>query len=165
MASGFLTSHLRNVSRHDSPGGTGPSGHGLGTGTRYWKWSSLIKWLADGQELVSVLLHFWVKQKSHCLKIAPQLLGLLLCHTDWTIKWYLMDYIALKIITSYKLRDQNVSIWPGYCFSSCSAVGSSSPLHYSALHSHQSRIVTSSPGTHSRVHSPSISNMAALRWG
>ncbi|XP_013766436.1 anaphase-promoting complex subunit 1 [Pundamilia nyererei] len=76
MASGFLTSHLRNVSRHDSPGGTGPSGHGLGTGT--------------------------------------------------------------------------------------SAVGSSSPLHYSALHSHQSRIVTSSPGTHSRVHSPSISNMAAL---
>lgn len=76
MASGFLTSHLRNVSRLDSPGGTGPSGHGLGTGT--------------------------------------------------------------------------------------SAVGSSSPLHYSALHSHQSRIVTSSPGTHSRVHSPSISNMAAL---
>uniref|UniRef100_A0AAX7VDV4 Anaphase-promoting complex subunit 1 n=1 Tax=Astatotilapia calliptera TaxID=8154 RepID=A0AAX7VDV4_ASTCA len=63
MASGFLTSHLRNVSRHDSPGGTGPSG---------------------------------------------------------------------------------------------------SPLHYSALHSHQSRIVSSSPGTHSRVHSPSISNMAAL---
>ncbi|XP_063347765.1 anaphase-promoting complex subunit 1 [Pelmatolapia mariae] len=76
MASGFLTSHLRNVSRLDSPGGTGPSGHGLGTGT--------------------------------------------------------------------------------------SAVGSSSPLHYSALHSHQSRIVTSSPGIHSRVHSPSISNMAAL---
>uniref|UniRef100_A0A3Q0RVK0 Anaphase-promoting complex subunit 1 n=1 Tax=Amphilophus citrinellus TaxID=61819 RepID=A0A3Q0RVK0_AMPCI len=37
-----------------------------------------------------------------------------------------------------------------------------SPLHYSALHSHQSRIVTSSPGIHSRVHSPSISNMAAL---
>uniref|UniRef100_A0A665T3J3 Anaphase promoting complex subunit 1 n=1 Tax=Echeneis naucrates TaxID=173247 RepID=A0A665T3J3_ECHNA len=37
-----------------------------------------------------------------------------------------------------------------------------SPLHYSALHSHQSRIVTSSPGLHSRVHSPSISNMAAL---
>uniref|UniRef100_I3IXS1 Anaphase-promoting complex subunit 1 n=1 Tax=Oreochromis niloticus TaxID=8128 RepID=I3IXS1_ORENI len=63
MASGFLTSHLRNVSRLDSPGGTGPSG---------------------------------------------------------------------------------------------------SPLHYSALHSHQSRIVTSSPGIHSRVHSPSISNMAAL---
>uniref|UniRef100_A0A669DML5 Anaphase-promoting complex subunit 1 n=1 Tax=Oreochromis niloticus TaxID=8128 RepID=A0A669DML5_ORENI len=57
MASGFLTSHLRNVSRLDSPGGTGPSG---------------------------------------------------------------------------------------------------------ALHSHQSRIVTSSPGIHSRVHSPSISNMAAL---
>uniref|UniRef100_A0A668RQ46 Anaphase-promoting complex subunit 1 n=1 Tax=Oreochromis aureus TaxID=47969 RepID=A0A668RQ46_OREAU len=76
MASGFLTSHLRNVSRLDSPGGTGPSGHSLGTGT--------------------------------------------------------------------------------------SAVGSSSPLHYSALHSHQSRIVTSSPGIHSRVHSPSISNMAAL---
>uniref|UniRef100_A0A668AJ74 Anaphase-promoting complex subunit 1 n=2 Tax=Myripristis murdjan TaxID=586833 RepID=A0A668AJ74_9TELE len=31
-----------------------------------------------------------------------------------------------------------------------------------ALHSHQNRIMTSSPGLHSRVHSPSISNMAAL---
>uniref|UniRef100_A0A8D3EFE6 Anaphase-promoting complex subunit 1 n=1 Tax=Scophthalmus maximus TaxID=52904 RepID=A0A8D3EFE6_SCOMX len=31
-----------------------------------------------------------------------------------------------------------------------------------ALHSHQSRMMTSSPGLHSRVHSPSISNMAAL---
>uniref|UniRef100_A0A8C4EI06 Anaphase-promoting complex subunit 1 n=1 Tax=Dicentrarchus labrax TaxID=13489 RepID=A0A8C4EI06_DICLA len=31
-----------------------------------------------------------------------------------------------------------------------------------ALHSHQSRVITSSPGLHSRVHSPSISNMAAL---
>uniref|UniRef100_M4ARY5 Anaphase promoting complex subunit 1 n=1 Tax=Xiphophorus maculatus TaxID=8083 RepID=M4ARY5_XIPMA len=31
-----------------------------------------------------------------------------------------------------------------------------------ALHSHPSRIMTSSPGVHSRVHSPSISNMAAL---
>nr|XP_033469621.1 anaphase-promoting complex subunit 1 isoform X3 [Epinephelus lanceolatus] len=37
-----------------------------------------------------------------------------------------------------------------------------SPLHYSALHSHQGRTMTSSPGLHSRVHSPSISNMAAL---
>uniref|UniRef100_A0A8C9YHF7 Anaphase-promoting complex subunit 1 n=1 Tax=Sander lucioperca TaxID=283035 RepID=A0A8C9YHF7_SANLU len=43
-----------------------------------------------------------------------------------------------------------------------SPVGPGSPLHYSALHSHQSRIMTSSPGFHSRVHSPSISNMAAL---
>ncbi|XP_008298246.1 anaphase-promoting complex subunit 1 [Stegastes partitus] len=77
MASGFLTSHLRNISRLDSPGGSGPTGLGPGTGT------------------------------------------------------------------------------------SC-AVGPSSPLHYSALHSHQSRILTSSPGLHSRVHSPSISNMAAL---
>ncbi|KAL3050601.1 hypothetical protein OYC64_012595 [Pagothenia borchgrevinki] len=42
------------------------------------------------------------------------------------------------------------------------AIGTSSPLHYSALHSHQSRIMTTSPGIHSRVHSPSISNMAAL---
>nr|XP_020457532.1 anaphase-promoting complex subunit 1 [Monopterus albus] len=41
-------------------------------------------------------------------------------------------------------------------------VGTCSPLHYSALHSHQSRIMTSSPGLHSRAHSPSISNMAAL---
>uniref|UniRef100_A0A3Q1II57 Anaphase-promoting complex subunit 1 n=1 Tax=Anabas testudineus TaxID=64144 RepID=A0A3Q1II57_ANATE len=41
-------------------------------------------------------------------------------------------------------------------------VGSGSPLHYSALHSHHSKIMTSSPGLHSRIHSPSISNMAAL---
>lgn len=75
MASGFLTSHLRNISRLDSPGGSGAPGPGTGT--------------------------------------------------------------------------------------SC-AVGPGSPLHYSALHSHQSRIMTSSPGFHSRVHSPSISNMAAL---
>nr|XP_061821876.1 anaphase-promoting complex subunit 1 [Nerophis lumbriciformis] len=38
----------------------------------------------------------------------------------------------------------------------------SSPLHYSSLHNHQSRILMSSPGIHSRIHSPSISNMAAL---
>uniref|UniRef100_A0A4W6EW10 Anaphase-promoting complex subunit 1 n=1 Tax=Lates calcarifer TaxID=8187 RepID=A0A4W6EW10_LATCA len=38
--------------------------------------------------------------------------------------------------------------------------GGSAPA--GALHSHQSRIMTSSPGLHSRVHSPSISNMAAL---
>ncbi|XP_011482572.1 anaphase-promoting complex subunit 1 isoform X2 [Oryzias latipes] len=74
MASGFLTSHLRNTSRLDSPGGCGAAG-GPGTGSSF-------------------------------------------------------------------------------------AVGS--PLHYSILHSHQSRIVTSSPGIHSRVHSPNISNMAAL---
>ncbi|XP_071401193.1 anaphase-promoting complex subunit 1, partial [Centroberyx affinis] len=78
MASGFLTSHLRNVSRLDSPGGGG-GGAGLGPGT------------------------------------GP----------------------------------------------SCGG-GGGSPLHYSALHGHQGRIMTSSPGFHSRVHSPSISNMAAL---
>ncbi|XP_070834048.1 anaphase-promoting complex subunit 1 isoform X1 [Chaetodon trifascialis] len=76
MASGFLTSHLRNISRLDSPGGSGAAGLGPAAGT------------------------------------------------------------------------------------SC-AVGTGSPLHYSVLHSHQSRM-TSSPGLHSRVHSPSISNMAAL---
>uniref|UniRef100_A0A3Q3R8Z7 Uncharacterized protein n=1 Tax=Monopterus albus TaxID=43700 RepID=A0A3Q3R8Z7_MONAL len=47
-------------------------------------------------------------------------------------------------------------------FPSSFPVGTCSPLHYSALHSHQSRIMTSSPGLHSRAHSPSISNMAAL---
>ncbi|XP_029925763.1 anaphase-promoting complex subunit 1 isoform X2 [Myripristis murdjan] len=77
MTSGFLTSHLRNVSRLDSPGGSGATGLGPGTGP------------------------------------------------------------------------------------SCGG-GCASPLHYSALHSHQNRIMTSSPGLHSRVHSPSISNMAAL---
>ncbi|XP_061600875.1 anaphase-promoting complex subunit 1 isoform X1 [Cololabis saira] len=75
ISSGILTSHLRHISRLDSPGGSGATGHGPGIGA------------------------------------------------------------------------------------SC-AVGS--PLHYSALHSHQSRIMTSSPAAHSRVHSPSISNMAAL---
>lgn len=74
MASSFLTSHLRNISRLDSPGGTG---HGPATSQ------------------------------------------------------------------------------------SC-AVGASSPLHYSVLHGPQSRVMTSSPGFHSRVHSPNISNMAAL---
>ncbi|KAM7408400.1 hypothetical protein PAMA_002224 [Pampus argenteus] len=77
MASGFLTSHLRNISRLDSSCGSGAPGLGPGVGT------------------------------------------------------------------------------------SC-AVGPGSPLHYSALHSHQNRIITSSPGINSRVHSPSISNMAAL---
>ena len=38
-------------------------------------------------------------------------------------------------------------------------VGIGSPLHCHALHSR----MTSSPGHHSRTHSPSISNMAALR--
>ncbi|XP_068590515.1 anaphase-promoting complex subunit 1 isoform X2 [Cebidichthys violaceus] len=71
MASGLLTSHLRNISRLDSPGGSGATG------------------------------------------------------------------------------------------TSC-VVSAGSPLHYGALHSHQSRIMTSSPGSHSRAHSPSISNMAAL---
>ncbi|KAJ0067016.1 hypothetical protein NL108_006265, partial [Boleophthalmus pectinirostris] len=71
MASSFLTSHLRNISRLDSPGGPGGTGHGPSTGP-------------------------------------------------------------------------------------------SSPLHYSVLHGHQSRILMSSPGFHSRISSPSISNMAAL---
>ncbi|CAL1577909.1 unnamed protein product [Knipowitschia caucasica] len=77
VASSFLTSHLRNISRLDSPGGPGVTGHGVAT--------------------------------------VP----------------------------------------------SC-AVGTSSPLHFSGLHGHQSRIMMSSPGFHSRVGSPSISNMAAL---
>ncbi|KAM8852237.1 anaphase-promoting complex subunit 1 isoform 1-T1 [Synchiropus picturatus] len=38
----------------------------------------------------------------------------------------------------------------------------SSPLPFSSLHNHPARNITSSPGIHSRVHSPSISNMAAL---
>uniref|UniRef100_A0A672FSP0 Anaphase-promoting complex subunit 1 n=1 Tax=Salarias fasciatus TaxID=181472 RepID=A0A672FSP0_SALFA len=45
--------------------------------------------------------------------------------------------------------------------SSCT-VGGSSPLYHNALHRHQSRIMTSSPGLHSRVQSQNISNMAAL---
>ncbi|XP_061646236.1 anaphase-promoting complex subunit 1 [Phyllopteryx taeniolatus] len=42
------------------------------------------------------------------------------------------------------------------------AVATNSPLHYSTLHSHQNRILMSSPAIHSRVHSPGISKMAAL---
>uniref|UniRef100_A0A8C6KZ34 Anaphase promoting complex subunit 1 n=1 Tax=Nothobranchius furzeri TaxID=105023 RepID=A0A8C6KZ34_NOTFU len=38
----------------------------------------------------------------------------------------------------------------------------SSPKHYNVLRSNPNRAVTSSPGAHSRVHSPNISNMAAL---
>ncbi|XP_017288052.1 anaphase-promoting complex subunit 1 isoform X2 [Kryptolebias marmoratus] len=47
-------------------------------------------------------------------------------------------------------------------FGSGTSCAPGSPLHYPALRSQQSRIMTSSPGVHSRVHSPSISNMAAL---
>lgn len=35
MASGFLTSHLRNMSHVDSPGVSGSHGFGSGTGPRY----------------------------------------------------------------------------------------------------------------------------------
>ncbi|XP_037553834.1 anaphase-promoting complex subunit 1 [Nematolebias whitei] len=47
-------------------------------------------------------------------------------------------------------------------FGSGSSCPPGSPLHYSALRSQHNRIMTSSPGVHSRVHSPSISSMAAL---
>ncbi|KAM3862835.1 anaphase-promoting complex subunit 1 [Diretmus argenteus] len=87
IASGFLTSHLRNVSRLDSPGGSAGPGYGPGGGAG-----------------------------------------------------------------------------PGYGPGATPSFGvvGGSPLHHSVLHSHQARILTSSPGFHSRVHSPSISNMAAL---
>uniref|UniRef100_A0A3Q1EL04 Anaphase-promoting complex subunit 1 n=1 Tax=Acanthochromis polyacanthus TaxID=80966 RepID=A0A3Q1EL04_9TELE len=65
-----------------------------------------------------------------------------------------------SILVSYDTVQGIHSVW-ALRKVTCS-VGPSSPLHYSALHSHQSRIMTSSPGLHSRVHSPSISNMAAL---
>uniref|UniRef100_A0A8D0CXX3 Anaphase-promoting complex subunit 1 n=1 Tax=Sander lucioperca TaxID=283035 RepID=A0A8D0CXX3_SANLU len=77
-------------------------------------------------------------------------------HSVWALRKVTQDVnpvgtplglMASGLLTSH-LR--NISLGPG------------SPLHYSALHSHQSRIMTSSPGFHSRVHSPSISNMAAL---
>ncbi|XP_059929879.1 anaphase-promoting complex subunit 1 isoform X4 [Gadus macrocephalus] len=51
---------------------------------------------------------------------------------------------------------------PSGPFTPSSVAGISSPLHYTALRGHHSRIMTSSPGAHSRVQSPSISNMAAL---
>uniref|UniRef100_A0A3Q2P210 Anaphase-promoting complex subunit 1 n=1 Tax=Fundulus heteroclitus TaxID=8078 RepID=A0A3Q2P210_FUNHE len=66
-----------------------------------------------------------------------------------------MSLMASGFLTSH-LRNASHLDSPG----GCGAMGS--PLHYSALHSHQSRIMTSSPGVHPRVHSPSISNMAAL---
>ncbi|CAN9499595.1 unnamed protein product [Ophioblennius macclurei] len=77
MTTGFLSPHLRNISRLDSPGGNCPTGLGPGVGPS-------------------------------------------------------------------------------------GPVGGSSPLYHNALHSHQSRILTSSPGFHSRVHTQNISNMAAL---
>uniref|UniRef100_A0A8C5E6Z6 Anaphase-promoting complex subunit 1 n=1 Tax=Gouania willdenowi TaxID=441366 RepID=A0A8C5E6Z6_GOUWI len=50
----------------------------------------------------------------------------------------------------------------GFLTSHLYIVGSASPLHYSALHSHHNRIMTSSPGSLSKTHSQNISNMAAL---
>ncbi|XP_012733859.2 anaphase-promoting complex subunit 1 isoform X1 [Fundulus heteroclitus] len=78
-----------------------------------------------------------------------------------------MSLMASGFLTSH-LRNASHLDSPGGCgamgLSSAAGISSalSSPLHYSALHSHQSRIMTSSPGVHPRVHSPSISNMAAL---
>ncbi|XP_034407430.1 anaphase-promoting complex subunit 1 isoform X2 [Cyclopterus lumpus] len=75
-----------------------------------------------------------------------------------------LGLMALGLLTSH-LR--NISRMdspgaPGLGTGTSGVVTSGSPLHYGALHGHQSRIMTSSPGSHSRVHSPSISNMAAL---
>uniref|UniRef100_A0A3B3C1J0 Anaphase-promoting complex subunit 1 n=1 Tax=Oryzias melastigma TaxID=30732 RepID=A0A3B3C1J0_ORYME len=68
----------------------------------------------------------------------------------------LLGLMASGFLTSH-LRNTSRLDSPGGC-GAAGGPGTGS----SALHSHQSRIVTSSPGVHSRVHSPSISNMAAL---
>ncbi|CAJ1067046.1 anaphase-promoting complex subunit 1 isoform X1 [Xyrichtys novacula] len=75
-----------------------------------------------------------------------------------------LGLMASGILTSH-LRNISRLDSPGGSVTTTGAscvVGSGSPLHYSALHSHSNRIMTSSPGLYSRVHSPSISNMAAL---
>lgn len=130
MASGFLTSHLRNTSRLDSPGGCGAAG-GPGTGSRCRKARFLFLYLTQYFTLLDPVFELWQVVFLHA--------DALIC----CLKACLIFPFVLLFLSSF-------------------AVGS--PLHYSALHSHQSRIVTSSPGVHSRVHSPSISNMAALRW-
>lgn len=101
------------------------------------------------------------------------------CHRSvfWINKNKRIRQVDLKLIERIKdCKDYLLFSWsltiscpsllsePLLCFlrpCSC-AVGTGSPLHYSALHSHQGRMTMSSPGLHSRVHSP-ISNMAALR--
>uniref|UniRef100_A0A3P9JNL6 Anaphase-promoting complex subunit 1 n=1 Tax=Oryzias latipes TaxID=8090 RepID=A0A3P9JNL6_ORYLA len=68
----------------------------------------------------------------------------------------LLGLMASGFLTSH-LRNTSRLDSPGGC-GAAGGPGTGSSI----LHSHQSRIVTSSPGVHSRVHSPNISNMAAL---
>uniref|UniRef100_A0A8C7YWB1 Anaphase-promoting complex subunit 1 n=1 Tax=Oryzias sinensis TaxID=183150 RepID=A0A8C7YWB1_9TELE len=68
----------------------------------------------------------------------------------------LLGLMASGFLTSH-LRNTSRLDSPGGC-GTAGGPGTGSSI----LHSHQSRIVTSSPGVHSRVHSPNISNMAAL---
>ncbi|XP_068597126.1 anaphase-promoting complex subunit 1 [Brachionichthys hirsutus] len=73
-----------------------------------------------------------------------------------------LGVVALGFLNPYLCNISRLDSPGGSGVMGTSAVSTSSPLHYSALHGHQSRLATSSPGSHSRVHSPSISNMAAL---
>uniref|UniRef100_A0A8C9YEK9 Anaphase-promoting complex subunit 1 n=1 Tax=Sander lucioperca TaxID=283035 RepID=A0A8C9YEK9_SANLU len=85
-------------------------------------------------------------------------------HSVWALRKVTQDvseYTDIHIQTQRVYLSLTSSLLPPIR-SVLQSFGPGSPLHYSALHSHQSRIMTSSPGFHSRVHSPSISNMAAL---
>ncbi|XP_060896172.1 anaphase-promoting complex subunit 1 [Labrus mixtus] len=75
-----------------------------------------------------------------------------------------LGLMASGVLTSHLRNISRLDSPGGSCSTtgtSCAA-GTGSPLHFSTRHGHPNRIMTSSPGLHSRVHSPSISNMAAL---
>ncbi|XP_020508782.2 anaphase-promoting complex subunit 1 [Labrus bergylta] len=75
-----------------------------------------------------------------------------------------LGLMASGVLTSHLRNISRLDSPGGSCATtgtSCAA-GTGSPLHFSTRHGHPNRIMTSSPGLHSRVHSPSISNMAAL---
>uniref|UniRef100_A0A8C6KV63 Anaphase promoting complex subunit 1 n=1 Tax=Nothobranchius furzeri TaxID=105023 RepID=A0A8C6KV63_NOTFU len=85
-------------------------------------------------------------------------------HTVWALRKVTHD-VVLCLLTFAQLQCVRTISGPTVLFyplcpsSSCAL---SSPKHYNVLRSNPNRAVTSSPGAHSRVHSPNISNMAAL---
>ncbi|XP_054606223.2 anaphase-promoting complex subunit 1 isoform X3 [Nothobranchius furzeri] len=72
-----------------------------------------------------------------------------------------LGLMASNFLTSH-LRNISRLDSPGGSGTELKSCALSSPKHYNVLRSNPNRAVTSSPGAHSRVHSPNISNMAAL---
>uniref|UniRef100_A0A8C6KV77 Anaphase promoting complex subunit 1 n=1 Tax=Nothobranchius furzeri TaxID=105023 RepID=A0A8C6KV77_NOTFU len=83
-------------------------------------------------------------------------------HTVWALRKVTHDVVLCLLSPLQCVRTisgPTVLFYPLCPSSSCAL---SSPKHYNVLRSNPNRAVTSSPGAHSRVHSPNISNMAAL---